>query len=822
MRRRELSVSQAHTDGTLRRASAGPAPRRPRRPARTLWAACVLVVLFCLAAPPARAQVCVGNPGRDGVGGTLGGVVNTYYPGSANASAGATSITLGTSRGAATPVAVGDLLLVIQMQDATINTGNNANYGANNGTGSGATALNSSGRFEYVVATSALGLGGGTVSIRGTGGSNGLLNTYNTAAAGGSGQKRFQVVRVPQYSSATLGSTLTAAPWNGSTGGVLALDVAGVLALGGATVSVEGLGFRGGGGRALTGSNNTADTDYRNTAARNAHGSKGEGIAGTPRYVYDATTNSVLDTGVDGYPNGSSARGAPGNAGGGGTDGNPSGAAPNGNDENSGGGGGANGGDGGRGGNTWNSQLVVGGLGGDDVTYTTGTPMALMGGGGGAGSRNNSSSVAASGGAGGGVVMIRAGGASGGGTINADGADAYQLTENDGGGGGGAGGSVWVSVTTGNLGGLAVNARGGRGGDAWPDEPANGNPGARHGPGGGGGGGLVAHTGGASVDVAGGQNGDTTTSLSAYGSVDGSTGQILSVATTQVPGVSSGAQCVPALTVTKTTSTATVNNGPSGTTAAYSILVSNAANRSAATQLSVSDTLPTGFTYATTVSVALTGGATRPSTTNPTAGAAVPAWSQFTVPGGATVRVNFTVAVAAGVGGTMQNPATATYLDPARTTSAGTATASYNPASSTNEDVTVVAPPDIELVKSCPVPANCVTQDQMPGTDLTYQIAFNNRGGAPAQSFVLTDQIPANTDFKVGSVSASLGTTGLTVTPVYSNNGGTTYTYTPVSGGGGAPAGYDRAVTHVRWPFNGNLPGAPNNTGSVSFAVRIR
>jgi len=57
----------------------------------------------------------------------------------------------------------------------------------------------------------------------------------------------------------------------------------------------------------------------------------------------------------------------------------------------------------------------------------------------------------------------------------------------------------------------------------------------------------------------------------------------------------------------------------------------------------------------------------------------------------------------------------------------------------------------------------------------------------------------------------------------YSNNNGSTYVYTPVSGGGGAPAGYDRNVTNVRWTFSGNLSQiAPNNTGSVTFVSRIR
>ncbi len=112
---------------------------------------------------------------------------------------------------------------------------------------------------------------------------------------------------------------------------------------------------------------------------------------------------------------------------------------------------------------------------------------------------------------------------------------------------------------------------------------------------------------------------------------------------------------------------------------------------------------------------------------------------------------------------------------------------------------------------------------QPPGTDLIYSIAFTNTGSAPAASLIITDPIPANTDFKVGSVTTTLGTTGLTVTVAYSNNNGSTWSYTPVSGGGGAPAGYDRNVTNIRWTFTGNLSAtSPANTGSVGFTVRIR
>ena len=56
----------------------------------------------------------------------------------------------------------------------------------------------------------------------------------------------------------------------------------------------------------------------------------------------------------------------------------------------------------------------------------------------------------------------------------------------------------------------------------------------------------------------------------------------------------------------------------------------------------------------------------------------------------------------------------------------------------------------------------------------------------------------------------------MTVVVEFSNDNTSTWTYTPVSEGGGALAGYDRAVTHVRWRFTGNLSQtSPNNAGSA-------
>jgi uncharacterized repeat protein (TIGR01451 family) len=129
-----------------------------------------------------------------------------------------------------------------------------------------------------------------------------------------------------------------------------------------------------------------------------------------------------------------------------------------------------------------------------------------------------------------------------------------------------------------------------------------------------------------------------------------------------------------------------------------------------------------------------------------------------------------------------------------------------------------VSPPNVNLVKSASPSGNV-----RPGTDVAYTVAFTNGGGMVASSLLMTDPIPGNTDFKVSSETHSLGTTGLGVTVTYSKDGGASWTYSPVSGGGSAPAGYDRNVTHIRWAFSGSLSqNSPSNSGSVSFTTRIR
>jgi len=681
----------------------------------------------------AAGRGCV-TPGNTGPAATLTGVVNAYYPANASAASGTTSISLGSAlaAGSLTAIAPGDLLLVIQTQDADINSSNTIAYG-DGSTGRGLTAMRSTGLYEYVAATNAVPVAGGTVTIAGTGGGGGLVNSYDfsTAITATNGFRTFQVIRVPQYSSATVTAGLTAAAWNGAAhaGGILAIDVAGALNLNTQTISVNQLGFKGGLGIVKTGGAGGTGTDYVVPSSSLFHGYKAEGIAGTPHFLYDAIAGASVAAVADGYPSGDAARGAPGTAGGGGTDANPAI-----NDQNSGGGGGANGGQGGLGGNSWNSNLPRGGLGGAAFPATAG--RVVLGGGGGAGSRNNSAGFASSGGTGGGIVMIRAGSLAGTGTITANGGVGVT-PDNDGGGGGGAGGSVIVSANTGTVNGLTIAANGGRGTDAWPAN-AGGLP-ARHGPGGGGGGGVIITSNalpGGQTSVVGGAHGITTTLSDAYGSTDGNPGAVQTTTLGAIPGSSSGAECLPVFTVAKSTSTPNVTNTPTGTVATYSITVSNAASSGTAIGVNVSDALPAGFTYATTVSIVLNGGAARTATVNPTLGDTNPTFGTFSIPGAGSVVITFTVNIASTVpNGTYNNPATATYLDPTRTTTTATSTSTYPGG---GPDRVSVGVPDMTIAKSH------VDPFVRGSTTSTYTLTATNIGGATTTAPVtVTDTLPA-------------------------------------------------------------------------------
>jgi uncharacterized repeat protein (TIGR01451 family) len=680
--------------------------------------------------------VC-GNPARDGTGGTLTGIVNTYYPPSTATSvaSGATSLSLGAATGAATPIAAGDRLLVIQMQDAAINATNTGAYG--DGTAgepaTGVTNLNSSGRYEFVTAASAVTLTGGTLNLSGAGAGGGLLNSYTSAAytAGVQGQRTFQVIRVPQFQSATLGSGLLPAAWNGSTGGVLVLDVAGQLTLGG-TVSGDGLGFRGGAGRKLGGGTGSA-TDYVTLATDATNGSKGEGIAGTPRYLANAAFTAVTDTGVEGLPNGSYARGAPGNAGGGGTDANPSA-----NNDNSGGGGGGNGSAGGSGGYAWNTASLGNGFGGS--AFSGSVSALIMGGGGGAGTSNdgtanptngNPAGINSSGAAGGAIIIIHAGSVVGTGTITANGQSALNV-QNDGAGGGGAGGSIELLAFSGTLGGATLSANGGNGGNTWQTDPAGTPyPGNRHGPGGGGGGGVIVTTSApATASVLPGVNGTSTVVDDPYGSTPGqgngiSNTNIGSSGFTQTPGVGAGAEC--AVADLAVTNTGLPNPVAPGANITYTQTASNNGPQSAANVV-FTEAIPANTTF-----VSFTSPASWTCSTPAVGGSGT---ISCNLPSGnVSLTWNFTLVVQVAAA----TPSGTTISD------TDTISSSTNDSNLTNNSATVnilVASPassDIAVTNSA-TPTTVA-----PANNITYTQTLTNKGPASATNVSFTGATPANT-----------------------------------------------------------------------------
>jgi uncharacterized repeat protein (TIGR01451 family) len=263
------------------------------------------------------------------------------------------------------------------------------------------------------------------------------------------------------------------------------------------------------------------------------------------------------------------------------------------------------------------------------------------------------------------------------------------------------------------------------------------------------------------------------------------------------------------LGITKTDGRANINPGSA---ISYSVVVSNA-GPDASNGSIVTDTVPATITGVTWTCGAATGGAT----CGAASGSGNSISTTANLPSGSSVTYTISGTVSPTGTGTLTN--TATVLTPASGVSDPTDLSRTGAGNNSATDNTTINPiPIVGLVKSVSPSGN-----QSPGTDLVYTINFSNTGTAAALNVVLNDPVPANTDFKVGSMTSALGTTGLTVVYAYSNNGGTSYVYTPVSGGGGAPAGYDRLVTNVRWTFTGNLSQtSPNNAGSVGFTVRIR
>lgn len=340
----------------------------------------------------------------------------------------------------------GEKIIVIQMQDDVIgtNTADNSSFG-------NLASIGNAGKYEVATIASVAGLPS-SITITGA-----LLNTYYTGGNSSVQIVSFRQLGTPNY---TTTANITALPWNGSIGGVIALQVTGTLTLA-HSINASAAGFRGG----------TVSTNFYNpgigcqptvyrTSSTN-HGFKGEGIYKVTDINFTNARAKIL------------------NGGGGG------------NHVNAGGAGGGNytvGGDGGPGYACGGGPS--GGIGGISLSSTIAVGRIFMGGGGGGGQQNDG--VSTNGSNGGGIILLRANTLS---TscgsnvkISANGAAATN-SGNDGAGGAGAGGSIVLQVNTFSAASgcpLTVEANGGHGGDC--------GSGVEHGGGGGGGQGAVFYS----------------------------------------------------------------------------------------------------------------------------------------------------------------------------------------------------------------------------------------------------------------------------------------------------------------------------------------
>lgn len=146
-------------------------------------------------------------------------------------------------------------------------------------------------------------------------------------------------------------------------------------------------------------------------------------------------------------------------------------------------------------------------------------------------------------------------------------------------------------------------------------------------------------------------------------------------------------------------------------------------------------------------------------------------------------------------------------------------------------DISFCPMPNLALAKSA-TPLVSAAGDparfNAPGSDVLYTLTVSNTGGSPVDpnTIVLDDALPTkvlffngdidgagplttNFEFVAGSSGLTLGTGNL----AYSNNGGSSFSYSPVSG-------YDTAVNAVRLRPQGMM--AANSSFTVRFRAQIK
>jgi len=354
----------------------------------------------------------------------------------------------------------GDLVMLIQMTGATLTSFNQIFPNAFN--------LNNAGSYELL-------------SIDNVNEAQNIIEFTAQIKNGFTSGEKIQLIKVKETANSfSIDSTVYAKPWDGETGGVVALFALEKIVLN-ADVKANSAGFQGAVPvqNNYTGGINNSDTVYYELSDSNRAGLKGGGALSVKSSYKDFRRG----------------RASWGNGGGGG------------HGMYAGGAGGGHFGSGGSGGCQFNlnvnEDLSIPGFGLElkDAYNNTNGDLAVMGGGGGASTQNLPSRVATRGGNGGGIILMVADSLIGNNFKLSSNGETVTDTSTAGGGGGGGGGAVFLDINA--FGGnFFVESKGGRGGYS------NGNC---TGAGGSGGGGVIyfslnSKPSSVNTDISGGSN----------------------------------------------------------------------------------------------------------------------------------------------------------------------------------------------------------------------------------------------------------------------------------------------------------------------------
>ena len=253
------------------------------------------------------------------------------------------------------------------------------------------------------------------------------------------------------------------------------------------------------------------------------------------------------------------------------------------------------------------------------------------------------------------------------------------------------------------------------------------------------------------------------------------------------------------LAVAKTVSNATPNEGSN---IVYTITVTNGGLNNA-TGIEIDDILPAGVTYVSSV----------PSPGHGYYAAGL--WLLGNLSSSSSATLQITASVDSGTSGsTITNTASLLKLDQIDTDSSNdSASVAIAPATT----------PTLTLVKSAD------TASAAPGQTITYSLTTFNSGPGGAVTVIFKDHMSPFTSWNLDAYGAgqpfqlvdSIPASGLTLgAPVYSNDQGATWTYTPISTGGGAPVGHDATVTNWRIPMNGTM--RVNGSLTLRYKVQVK